>query len=131
MYRQFNPNPAGKYVDDCVIRALCYALNESWDRIFIELSMQAFIAKDLPNANSVWGTVLYNKGFRQHLIYDICPDCFTIKDFCARHPRGLYVLATGSHVVAMEDGVYYDAVDSGNLNPIFYWKKENTNDYFR
>ena len=37
MYRQFNPNPAGKYVDDCVIRALCYALKESWDRIFIEL----------------------------------------------------------------------------------------------
>lgn len=45
MYRQFNPNPAGKYVDDCVIRALCYALGESWDRIFIELSMQAYIPK--------------------------------------------------------------------------------------
>ncbi len=125
MYRYFNPNPNGKLVDDCVYRALSYALKMSWDRIFIELSMQAFIAKDRTDANSVWGSYLYNKGFRQHLVYDVCPDCYTIIDFCSEHPKGLYILSTGDHVVAAENGCYYDTFDSGLQHPIFYWKKEN------
>ena len=123
-YQYYNPNPNGKFVKDCVIRALSFALSETWDRIFIELSMQAFMAKDRIDADSVWGSYLYSKGFRQHLVYDICPDCYTVRDFCIQHPKGLFVLSTGDHVVTVYNGKYYDSWDSGSEHPIYYWRKE-------
>ncbi len=125
MYRFYNPNPLGKFIDDCVVRALSYTLGYSWDKTFIELTMKAFIAKEVRiDKNEIWGSFLYDKGFRQHLIYDICPDCYTVIDFCKQHPKGLFVLATGSHVIAVENGIYYDSWDSGNEHPIYYWQKE-------
>lgn len=123
-YQFYNPNPNGKFVKDCVIRAISYVLRETWDRIFIELSMQAFMAKDRLDADAVWGSYLYSKGFKQHLVYDICPDCYTVRDFCIQHPKGLFVLSTGDHVVAVENGKYYDSWDSGSEHPIYYWRKE-------
>ena len=59
------------------------------------------------------------------IIPNTCPDCYTIADFCNDHPYGTYILATGTHVVAVIDGDYYDTWDSGNEIPIFYWQKEN------
>lgn len=53
-----------------------------------------------------------------------CPDCYTVADFCADHPRGVYVLALSSHVVCAENGSYFDTWDSGNEIPLFYWAKE-------
>ena len=58
------------------------------------------------------------------IILDEYPDYYTVEDFCADHPKGTYVLGTGSHAVAVVDGFYYDAWDSGNEIPIYYWKEE-------
>ena len=55
---------------------------------------------------------------------NMCPPCYTVKDFCKDHPVGTYILATGSHVVTVVDGNYYDTWDSGTEVPIYYWKKE-------
>ena len=52
------------------------------------------------------------------------PYCYTVKDFCKDHPQGVFVLGTGTHAVAVIDGDYYDAWDSGNKVPLFYWRKE-------
>ena len=50
------------------------------------------------------------------------PDCYTIEDFCADHPMGLYVLGTGTHVVTVVDGNYYDTWRSGDEIPQYYWE---------
>ena len=63
-------------------------------------------------------------GFKRFIIPDTCPDCYTIKSFCSDHPKGEFIAATGSHVVAVVDGDYYDTGDSGNEVPVYYWKKE-------
>jgi hypothetical protein len=44
--------------------------------------------------------------------------------FCADHPNGTYVVSTGSHVVAVVDGDYYDTSDTGSEIPIAYFEKE-------
>ena len=54
---------------------------------------------DMPSSNAVWGSYLYDHGFRRQIIPNECPECYTIADFCLDHPFGLYVLATGTHVV--------------------------------
>lgn len=121
---QYNPNPEGKYVGDCVIRALTILLNDTWDNIYIDLSMTGFHMHDMPNSNAVWGEFLKMNGFKQYPLPDTCPNCYTVKQFCIDFPEGVYMVATGSHVVAVIDGNYYDTGDSGNEVPIYYWRKE-------
>lgn len=119
----FNPNPYGRRVGDCAVRAVCKALNQSWDKTYVEMAVYGFSYGDMSNANSVWGKYLRDKGFTKHIIPDTCPDCYTLDDFCTEHPTGVYVIALSGHVVTVIDGKLYDTWDSGNEIPIYYWQK--------
>ena len=55
-FEYFNPSPSGAKVGDCVIRALCKALNKSWEDVYVELCVQGFIMHDLPNSDPIWGS---------------------------------------------------------------------------
>ena len=99
-------------------------MNEDWDKIYMDIAIQGYMLHDMPSANFVWGAYLYDNGYRRYIIPNTCPDCYTVIDFCKDYPQGKYLLATGSHVVAVQDGNYYDAWDSGYEVPIYYWQKE-------
>ena len=124
MFVEFNPNPSGSNVGDCVIRALSLATGSDWDSTYLELANLGFEMRDMPSANHVWGEFLRRHGFKRYAIPDTCPSCYTVKDFCADHPQGLYVLGTGSHVVTALNGSYYDSWDSGNEPLAFVWRRE-------
>lgn len=123
MFIKSNPNPNGMYVEDCVIRAIAIATNRSWDDVFVHLCLQAFIMKNMPSVNKVWGNYLSSIGFERYSLPNTCPDCYTIRDFCYDNPNGIFILATGSHVVAVINGDYYDAWDSGDEMPISVWRR--------
>lgn len=123
MWIKANPNPLKKLVDDCVIRALSIIYNESWDYIYDELSELGKIMKEPSISNTVWSRYLLEHGFERHIIPDTCPHCYSIRKFTVDHPVGEFILATGSHVVAVIDGDYYDTWDSGNEVPIYYFKR--------
>jgi len=123
MYIFYNPNPRGNYVGDCVIRAISKLTNKSWEDCYMDLMVHGYMMKDLPNANHVWGSYLKSIGYFQYVLPDACPECYTIMDFCQDYPKGKFLLATGTHVIAVEDGNYYDSWDSGNEIPIYFWKK--------
>ena len=123
MYEYFNPNPLNKRVGDCVIRAISKVTHQSWLHTFVGICIKGLLMADMPSSNSVWGSYLYEKGFDQYVIPNTCPDCYTVRNFCLEHPYGEYVLATGSHVVAVRNGRYYDTWDSGDESPIYYWMK--------
>lgn len=120
-----NLNPKGKHVGDCVVRAIAKAANISWDEAYSALSVQGYKEKDLPSANTVWGKYLKSIGFKRYVIPETCPDCYTVEQFCADHPVGTFVLALQSHVVAVQDGQYYDSWDSGQEPPIYYWERSD------
>ena len=114
MYVYFNSNPFSSHVGDCVIRALSFVLNQTWDDTYLELMQMGFQLKDMPSANYVWGAVLTRHGFRRFPLPDSCPMCYTVENFCRDNPQGTFVLCTGSHVIATKDGSYFDSWDSGN-----------------
>lgn len=123
MWEWYNPNPKGKQVDDCVIRAISAVTGSSWEQIFIDLSMQGLLMADMPSSNIVWSLYLKRIGFKRKTIED-CPMCYTVKDFCCEHPVGTFVVGTGTHAVAVIDGKYLDAWDSGEEQPTYYFVKQ-------
>ena len=124
MYVYYNPNPFGKQVGDCVIRAICKIMHLTWDEAYTAICLRGFDMKDMPASNSVWGSYLVSKGFRSHLLPARCPNCYTVKNFCEEYCKGYYLLATGAHVIAIVNGDYYDAWDSGDEIPILYWERK-------
>ena len=120
------PNPKGALVGDCVIRAIAILTDATWDEAYIILISYGFEMKNLPNADTVWGAYLKDRGYTRHVLPTHCPSCYSVKDFCVEHPRGRFLLSTGTHVVAVIDGNYYDAWDSGDENPVLYWRENGT-----
>jgi len=124
MWIYTNPNPTEKRTGDCVIRAISIITDESWEFTYMELCKEGLLMADLPNANAVWASYLKGLGYKKAIIPNTCPECYTAKDFCIDHPEGRYVLCTGSHVIAVIDGNIYDAWDSSNEIPLYYFYKE-------
>ena len=122
-YVYYNPNPLGLSVGDCTIRAISRALNLTWEQTYNALARQGFEMCDIPSANRVWGTFLKQQGFKKYQMPDLCPDCYTVRDFCYNSPYGTFILGTGEHVVCVIDGDYYDSWDSGNEIPLYYFKR--------
>ena len=79
---------------------------------------------DMPSANHVWGAYLRSRGFDRDMISNSCPDCYTVADFAAEHPHGIYILALSGHVVCVQNGDWIDTWDSGGEIPLYYWHKE-------
>ena len=125
MFKIANPNPNGSYVGDCVVRAISIANNKPWYETYIELCLQGLLLYDMPSSNRVWNEYLKTEGYARHVIPNTCPECYTIRDFCNEYFKGTYILGTGTHVVAVIDGDYYDTWDSGDESPICFWTKED------
>lgn len=123
MYKYYNPNPAGRVVGDCAVRAVSKALGITWEEAFDKLATAAYKMADLPNSDSVWGAVLRMNGFYREALPNTCPDCYTARDFCWDNPVGTYVLGFGGHVATVVDGVLYDSWDSSSEIPQYFWSR--------
>lgn len=122
MWIYANPNPANKQVPDCVIRAICIALNKPWLEVFDELTLVARREFSVTCDDNVWGRYLFEQGFEPFILPSVCPKCITINDFTKMYPEGVYIIGTGSHAVCVINGHYYDIWDSGNEIATFFWK---------
>ena len=121
MFKKTNLNPSKMRKSDCVVRAIAQAMQTSWEKTYLDLVMEGYAEYNMPSANEVWDGYLRKHGFERHLIPNTCPMCYTVEQFCKDHPNGAFILATGSHVLAVEKGDYYDTWDSGDEVPIYYY----------
>lgn len=121
VYIYKNPNPNGLKVGDCVVRALSIALDQPWDKTYADLTLQGYVMGDMPSSNNVWSAYLRSKGF----VCEAISEPMTISDFADEHKEGSFLTATGTHVVAVIDGDYYDAWDSGDELAQFYFFRED------
>lgn len=124
MWIKYNPNPAGRFVGDCAVRAVAAALGVDWEEAYNLVADAGYAMGDMPSSDSVWGAVLRQHGFYRAAIPNSCPDCYTAEDFAADHPRGVFVLGFGGHVAAIRDGVIMDSWDSSQEVPVYYWYRK-------
>ena len=138
-WRNYNPNPTGRgrAVGDCAVRAVAKALGLEWETAYALIANNGFqmgdmpssnsvwgAVLDMPSSNSVWGSVLRQHGFTRSAIPNTCPDCYTLERFAEEHPTGTFVVGTGNHVATIQDGQIWDAWDSSNEIPIYFWQEE-------
>ena len=124
-YIEYNPNPVGRKVGDCAVRAISKALKTDWETAYMMIALNGYNMGDMPSSDSVWGAVLRQNGFYRKVVPNTCPDCYTVTDFCRDHPYGIYVLGFGGHVATVVDGDIYDSWDSSNEIPIYYWYRKD------
>jgi hypothetical protein len=116
MYKFHNANARGKYVNDCVLRAISVAEGKTWDESYDELSD---IAQD-------WGTLLDDVDFVEHYLdnrYRRVPHyARTVGEFAEEFPVGTYLVSMPNHITVIVDGVLYDIFDCRNRTMWSAWK---------
>ena len=120
-YVHFNPNPWRLSTDDCTVRAISCALGLDWNEAYMLLAETGREMGLMPTNPAVFWALLKQRGFTREMIPDTCPDCYTVKDFARDHPRGTYVLATDTHVLAVISGDWLDSWNSGDEVPLYFW----------
>lgn len=127
MFIRYNENPCGKETGDCVIRAISIATNKNWYQVYAGLSVQGRYMCGWGNFNEIWSDYLQYLGFER---YELPRNSkYTVSDFAADHPNGVYVLGTGKHAVAVVNGDVIDSWDSTQEIPLYYFKRRCVNDF--
>lgn len=121
MWQMYNPNPCGRSVGDCAVRAVSKALEIDWETAYALIASAGYSMCDMPSSNSVWGAVLRQNGFYCESINDV----ITFGRFAEKHKIGVYVLGSGTHTATVIDGVLYDAWDSSNEIPLYVWYRKD------
>lgn len=121
-YRYFNPNPKNRSANDCLVRALSRVFEITWDQAYDLLWDLGKQEKEIPTTNYVWEKYLQSQGFRRHSL-PLCPECIDVHRFSQYYNDGAYIVCTGTHVVAVVDGDYFDAWDSGSEPAMYYFDR--------
>ena len=125
MWIRYNPNPTGRNVGDCAVRAVSKALGISWEDAYSLIVANGYAMGDMPSSDSVWGSVLRQHGFYRKIIPNQCPNCYTVEEFAKDNPEGIYVLGFGGHVATVVDGDLYDSWNSSKEIPIYAWFRKD------
>lgn len=124
MWIPYNPNPTGRNVEDCSVRAITKALGVDWETAYALIAQNGYRMGDMMHSNSVWGALLREHGFYRSALPNTCPSCYTAEDFARDNPHGVFVLGFGRHVATVVDGNIYDSWDSSKEIPQYYWYKK-------
>ncbi len=125
MFREFNPNPVGRRVTDCAVRAVSLAIGKDWETTYLIIALAGMQMGDMMEINSVWGSVLRQNGFYRKALPETCPDCYTVRDFSRDNPKGTFLLGMDRHVVTVIDGDWFDIFDCGDETIFYFWYRKD------
>lgn len=131
-YKYYQPNKKDikDEYGDCVIRALSKVLDKTWKETF-ELVLPFCIEEQCPI--DAMPLRLYKKlfeslGFKYYGISNKKGTTRpTVKSFSQSHKQGKYILSVASHMVASENGDWFDTWNSENKCLYGYYEKVLTN----
>lgn len=116
MYKYYNANAKGKFVNDCVIRSFSVAENKTWGETYDELSR---IAKRN-------GILLDDVNFVEPLLdyrYNrVKTSNETVGEFVENHIHGTYLITMPNHITVSKNGVVLDTFDCRNKKIRNAWK---------
>lgn len=140
-----NQNPKNIKANDCVVRAIALATNQSWDKVFNGLYQIAFKKKRMLNEKQVYETYLQQLGWEKHsqprlTIYEKgykdTYKKYTVDEFITdlnfmkniRREHNIYIITVAHHMTCVKyqgiDFDIYDIWDCSNKTIRNYWTKK-------
>ena len=105
MYKFYNNNSLGNYVNDCTIRALSLAEGNSWDYTYNKMS-------DIAQSK---GTMMDDRNFIRWYLdsnYKRVPYVYeTVGRMAGEYPDKTLLITMDGHIVCSKDGIIYDSFD--------------------
>ena len=115
MYKFHNNNALGLFENDCTVRSISTATNNSWDDTYEHLS----------NIARLQGTMMNDKDFiinylddRYIRIYDIPK---TVGEVAGKYSDNILLITMNGHIVCSKYGVVYDSFDCRNRVAEYCW----------
>lgn len=109
MYQYFNNNPFGRHVNDCCIRAISLATNNSWDDTYRILSDYA------REEGITFSEVEFINEYLAERFPRYCQKAknkvTTVGDFINLQLPGRWLVTMSGHITCVIDGVCYDTFD--------------------
>lgn len=109
MFRYYNANPRGRRVNDCTVRAISLATNQTWDATYEKLSdfaqSQAIMLDEV-----VYIDEYLERNFQK--VYSQKGDFYlTVGEFVDNNPYGIYLITMNGHITCAINGIIYDTFD--------------------
>ena len=105
MYRFYNNNSLGNYVNDCTIRAISLAEGNSWDYTYNKMS-------DLAQSK---GTMMDDRNFIRWYLdtnYKRIPRIYgSVGTIAGEYPDKTLLITMAGHITCSKNGVIYDSFD--------------------
>lgn len=116
MFEFYNVHPDGKFVNDCVKRAITVTENRDYNEVKIELNrLKRELGAKKFNENIVWRTYIERKGYKKLSFPAVKGQSrMNGERFAEEHPKGSYILNMAGHLSACVDGVIYDTWNCGH-----------------
>lgn len=109
MYQYYNNNPLGRHVNDCSVRAIALATDESWDNTYKILSDYAR-HQGITFSEIEFIDEYLDKRFQKYCLPQNS-SLFTLKDFLSLSLKGRWLITMANHITCAIDGVCYDTFD--------------------
>ena len=109
-FKYDNTNPKQKHTSDCTVRAICSALELSYEEVYkqlFELSIKTgYFINDPKNTTKFLKMLGYE--WQKQLKHEDGTK-YTGKQFCEEFNKGTYIMHIGSHHISVvKDGVIHD-----------------------
>ena len=124
-FKEFNANPFNKKTGDCVIRAICTALNESWQTTYKGMFEIAITKGYAVSCKENYEYYLKQKGYeKQKMPRRNDNTRYTIKEFIDElaTSEGIYVISIANHLTCIKNRTLYDLWDCSRKSVGNYWR---------
>lgn len=114
MYRFYNNNSLGNFVNDCTIRAISLAEGNTWDYTYDKLS----------NLAQSKGTMMDDKYFIREYLNDRYERIYengTVGQIAGEYPDKILLITMKGHITCSLYGVILDSFDCRKRNVEYVW----------
>lgn len=125
LYIKYNANSKNKKTGDCVVRAICTALNKSWVDTYTDLFNNTIKYGYSVSSKENFKKYLKQLGYemkKQPKKYDNTK--YTVKEFintCGKS-NTTYIISVTGHLTVVINGILYDTWDCSNKKMGNYWE---------
>lgn len=124
-FKYFQPNDKDikDNYGDCVVRALCKAMDKQWLDVYDMLVKKGRELQTMPSDKPVYEAVLKDCGFVYTGVSNKKGTHRPIVKHFAKDVKIPTVMVVANHLVSCRDGYFYDIWDSGEKSLYGFWTK--------